>query len=597
MKNCNCKDKEVTPCNDKCVIRQMIDECSGNKINYITLASAVLMGCNDTETVEDVLNEIQRKLNQIDNHIDEYTWDAIIAFLKNNLTRLEPELTNLINSRIENYFLHNDFAGLKQLFRQLFAEWETTFTNLINRIGQGISREELDSILNTRLAPYYTKTEIDTLLSNLGGVKGVAINGASHEPNDNGLVNLGTGFLKSENLDSTPTSGSSNPVTSNGIYNALANKQDKINDLATIRNNAANAVKDVKFEATNISLKDTNNIVNLPLYGISSGWFIGKDRVKESDFYIKGQDINGDGIWDIADVNALLNIMLGYKQPSDYPGNADLSGDGKYDVSDLSRIVDIMLGKSGSGPYIAATTSDFQEGTTFVPMLGHVYMNNNLKDLFQVSKIVGNSFYITYLNLGSSAKNNTNTGTYEMSLLARKYEDSNNIDIDSVFGSRDQWIRLITINGKDEITGVLQVLNDESKISGNVSITFENVHRESNGAIVGELQYDDVTYTFIWTADAKNPIITAIPVKLNGNYTDLQLEIGQYNLINDILIKLPNYNLAERLEIKQNDKYLTSDNNNNVTVPDLGTVDLTLTLKQNCIIINNESIAKCQDRS
>lgn len=196
MKNCNCKDKEVTPCNDKCVIRQMIDECSGNKINYITLASAVLMGCNDTETVEDVLNEIQRKLNQIDSHIDEYTWDAIIAFLKNNLTRLEPELTNLINSRVENYFLHNDFAGLKQLFRQLFAEWETTFTNLIKRIGQGISREELDSILNTRLAPYYTKAEIDTLLSNLGGVKGVAINGASHEPNDNGLINLGTDFLK-----------------------------------------------------------------------------------------------------------------------------------------------------------------------------------------------------------------------------------------------------------------------------------------------------------------------------------------------------------------------------------------------------------------
>lgn len=224
MKNCNCKDKEVTPCNDKCVIRQMIDECSGNKINYITLASAVLMECNDTETVKDVLNEIQGKLNKIDNHIDEYTWDAIIAFLKNNITRLEPELTNLINSRIENYFLHNDFAGLKQLFRQLFAEWETTFTNLINRIGQGISREELNQILSEyakkteipNLDAYLTKNEAQTLYQPKGNyltehqdlseyakksdipegqdlsayVKTIKVNGNSFNPT-NGITDLG----------------------------------------------------------------------------------------------------------------------------------------------------------------------------------------------------------------------------------------------------------------------------------------------------------------------------------------------------------------------------------------------------------------------
>lgn len=181
MKNCNCKDKEVTPCNDKCVIRQMIDECSGNKINYITLASAVLMGCNDTETVEDVLNEIQRKLNQIDNHIDEYTWDAIITYIKRHLSYLEPELTELIDRKISNYFLTHDFAGLQNLFTTLFNDWKNHLDDLINRIGQGISHEELDSILSA----YAKKSDLNPY------AKTVKINGIPHDA-VNGIVDLGT---------------------------------------------------------------------------------------------------------------------------------------------------------------------------------------------------------------------------------------------------------------------------------------------------------------------------------------------------------------------------------------------------------------------
>lgn len=56
-------------------------------------------------------------------------------------------------------------------------------------------------------------------------------------------------------------------------------------------------------------------------------------------------DITGDDTVDVSDVNAVINIMLGKVQASNYPGNADLNGDGDIDVSDVNIVINIMLGK------------------------------------------------------------------------------------------------------------------------------------------------------------------------------------------------------------------------------------------------------------
>jgi hypothetical protein len=56
-------------------------------------------------------------------------------------------------------------------------------------------------------------------------------------------------------------------------------------------------------------------------------------------------DINGDKKVDIADVNIVINIMLGKAQASSFPGNSDLNDDGQVDVSDVNAIINIMLGK------------------------------------------------------------------------------------------------------------------------------------------------------------------------------------------------------------------------------------------------------------
>jgi hypothetical protein len=55
-------------------------------------------------------------------------------------------------------------------------------------------------------------------------------------------------------------------------------------------------------------------------------------------------DVTGDGIVDVSDVNAIVNIILGKNTPEDYPGNADLTGEGAVDVSDVNAIVNIILG-------------------------------------------------------------------------------------------------------------------------------------------------------------------------------------------------------------------------------------------------------------
>ena len=58
---------------------------------------------------------------------------------------------------------------------------------------------------------------------------------------------------------------------------------------------------------------------------------------------VKG-DVTGDGVVDIADVNAIIDIMLGKATASSFKGKADVTGDGQVDIADVNAVIDIMLG-------------------------------------------------------------------------------------------------------------------------------------------------------------------------------------------------------------------------------------------------------------
>ena len=51
-------------------------------------------------------------------------------------------------------------------------------------------------------------------------------------------------------------------------------------------------------------------------------------------------DVTGDSQVDIADVNAVINAMLGKSTTL-----ADVTGDGKVDISDVNAVINVMLGK------------------------------------------------------------------------------------------------------------------------------------------------------------------------------------------------------------------------------------------------------------
>lgn len=59
-------------------------------------------------------------------------------------------------------------------------------------------------------------------------------------------------------------------------------------------------------------------------------------------------DVTKDGQWDVMDVTALVDIILGKATPEDSSYDfeaADVDGDGQYTVSDVTKLVDIILGK------------------------------------------------------------------------------------------------------------------------------------------------------------------------------------------------------------------------------------------------------------
>ena len=55
-------------------------------------------------------------------------------------------------------------------------------------------------------------------------------------------------------------------------------------------------------------------------------------------------DVNGDGSVDIADVNAVINVILGSEEASKYSGRADVNKDGTVDIADVNAIINIILG-------------------------------------------------------------------------------------------------------------------------------------------------------------------------------------------------------------------------------------------------------------
>ena len=52
-------------------------------------------------------------------------------------------------------------------------------------------------------------------------------------------------------------------------------------------------------------------------------------------------DVNGDGEVNIADVNNIIDVILGSGAQADSP--ADVNGDGEVNIADINTIIDLIL--------------------------------------------------------------------------------------------------------------------------------------------------------------------------------------------------------------------------------------------------------------
>ena len=112
--------------------------------------------------------------------------------------------------------------------------------------------------------------------------------------------------------------------------------------------NTSEAITQVETSGLKITFSDGNAVVTvgdqvttLALNEIDYMEFT-NDKDHGAGSGIEG-DVDGDEKVDVADVNAIINIILKTKAQTDYPGQADVDGDGKVDVADVNAVINIIL--------------------------------------------------------------------------------------------------------------------------------------------------------------------------------------------------------------------------------------------------------------
>ena len=135
--------------------------------------------------------------------------------------------------------------------------------------------------LDTGIDYYYDGTDWNEIPSSGGGGGGTGTdnyNELNNKPSINGTTLSGNksldnlGIQAKLTFDSTPTEDSKNPVTSGGVYSALAGKQDTISDLSTIRSGAAAGASAVQPAAMEAALAQKQDALNsAQLAAVNSG--------------------------------------------------------------------------------------------------------------------------------------------------------------------------------------------------------------------------------------------------------------------------------------------------------------------------------------
>ena len=82
------------------------------------------------------------------------------------------------------------------------------------------------------------------------------------------------------------------------------------------------------------------------LYISAAGWKIFRNIIELDVIAPMRGDVNLDGAVDVADVNIVVNIILGKDDAANYDGRAYINSDDSVDVADVNTLINIILGKN-----------------------------------------------------------------------------------------------------------------------------------------------------------------------------------------------------------------------------------------------------------
>ena len=119
-------------------------------------------------------------------------------------------------------------------------------------------------------------------------------------------------------------------LTINGTIRIILNPSNTLQEGDSIRIFRANSLEGTpKFDFQDGAVWDTSRIAEGLLFLISIG--------------VPG-DVNSDGIVDVADIAAIIDVMAGNSET--FSASADVNGDGTVDVADISTVISIMAENS-----------------------------------------------------------------------------------------------------------------------------------------------------------------------------------------------------------------------------------------------------------
>ncbi|MBR5727291.1 MAG: M6 family metalloprotease domain-containing protein [Muribaculaceae bacterium] len=204
------------------------------------------------------------------------------------------------------------------------AKAATTSTNLTMAVGQGNSVTKSQSVAISTTANTYTQVLQGNAVDNAF----VRLSTTSGKPVQLTSLKIYAGEYSEENAKAPLLAAVENGDSLQRVIEGITDLNYTVNDLkgyGTFKYYVeAVYINDTRSDASNVETVTLRDAVVVGLRG----------------------DVNNDGVVDIADVNIVINIMLGKDSADNYDGRAYITeGDTEVDIADVNAVINLMLGK------------------------------------------------------------------------------------------------------------------------------------------------------------------------------------------------------------------------------------------------------------